>query len=186
MSEIPQKFTQTDHGVERKLAREGITKGFKTGVFNRLERDLITNLTNLWFHHREPNGEGVIRPGKKLLANRAKCSERSVASLLKRLRDAEILIPIAYLKGGRRATRYKLDLHKLMVWCGVRFPKECEGALRLLKRSLQFLGESIQPRVAFQNRAIASYGYSNRWGIKPYPEIHERYEPSPWLASDFD
>ena len=166
MPEIQKKFTDTDHGVERRLARQGIAKGFKTGVLNRLERDLITCLANLWFHHRGENGEGNIRPGKKLLANRAKCSERTVARLLKRLREAQILIPISYLKGGRRATRYKLDMRKLMDWCGVYIPKETNGALKLLARPLQFLGVTVQSWVAGRNRAIPSYGYSNRWGFK--------------------
>jgi len=157
------KFTQTDHHIERKLAREGIAKGFKTGKFNRLERDLITMLANLWFHHRGENGEGVIRPGREYLAKRAKCSIRTVASLLKRLREQGILITVAYAKGGRKATRYKLEMHKLMVWCGVYFPEVVQGALKLLKRPLQLLRAAMQPG---QNRANGAHGYNNRWGYK--------------------
>jgi hypothetical protein len=161
--EAPKKFTQSVHQEERSEARRGIAKGFKTGVFNRLERDLITMLANLWFHHRGENGEGVIRPGREYLAKRAKCSIRSVASLLKRLREAGILIPIEYLKGGRKATRYKLDMHRLLVWCGVQFPEVVQGALKLLKRPLQLLRVFLQPG---KNRAIRAYGYNKRRSLK--------------------
>jgi len=157
--QVKPKFTQSDHGVERRLARDGIAKGFKTGKLNRLERDLVTKLTNLWFHHRGHNAEGVIRPGREYLAKRAKCSVRSVASLLKRLREAGVLIAVSYAKGGRRATRYKLDVHKLMVWCGVKFPEVAQGALKLLSRSLQFFGDAT-------NRAIDAHGYNRRWRFK--------------------
>lgn len=160
MTEQPQKkFTQTVHHQERSEARRGIAKGFKTGVFNRLERDLITMLANLWFHHRGENGEGVIRPGREYLAKRAKCSVRTVASLLKRLREQGILITVAYAKGGRNATRYQIDMHKLLVWCGVKFPEVVEGALQLLKRPMQLIRACMQP---YLNRAIGSHGYNRR------------------------
>lgn len=156
---VVKKFTQSDHHIERKLAREGIAKGFKTGKLNRLERDLVLMLANLWFHHRGENAEGVIRPGRAYLAKRAKCSIRTVSSLLKKLRDAGILITISHGKGGRKATRYQLRMHELMVWCGVKFPEVIQGALKLLSRPLQFVG-------AGRNRAIHAHGYNNRWGFR--------------------
>lgn len=156
---MSEDFKKSVHQQERSAARRGIAKGFRSGVFNLLERELITLLANLWFHHRGENGEGVIRPGRKYLAKRARCSERTVTSLLKRLRDAGVLITVAYGKGGRKATRYKLDMHKLMVWCGVRFPEEVQGALKLLARPLIFLG-------APKNRANGSNGNNNRWGFR--------------------
>lgn len=151
-----QSFVETDHGQERSLARRAIDKAFKSGILSRTEKDVMTTVLNLWFAHRGPKMTGVIRPGRAYLAKKNKCSVRTVASLLKRMRDAGFLVTIAYAKGGRRATQYRLDTHGLMVWCGVKFPEVAKGALRLLTRTL--------PNVLrrYQNRAMAAHGNNNR------------------------
>lgn len=169
-----QKFLDTDHGLERKLAREAIDKAFKTGKVSRTERDLVRTVLNLWFHHRGEGQMGVIRPGRAYLARKNKCSVRTVASLLKRLRDEGLLLTIAYAKGGRRATQYRLDVHALMVWCGVKFPEVVKGALKLLTRPLKAVAR------IYQNRAMSAHGNNNpcKWIQSDRPEVGP--DPGNW------
>ena len=154
-----ESFRGSDHDRERNFARKALDKAFREGILSRTERDVARTVLNLWFFHRGPKLTGVIRPGRAYLARKNKCSVRTVASLLKRLRDAGILITIAYAKGGRRATQYRLDVQGLMVWCGVKFPEVAKGALKLLARPLSNLLR------AYQNRAMAAHGYNKRFKV---------------------
>jgi hypothetical protein len=155
----PESFRGSDHDRERNFARKALDKAFRDGILSRTERDIARTVLNLWFFHRGPSLTGVIRPGRAYLARKNKCSVRTVASLLKRLRDAGILATIAYAKGGRRATQYRLDVQGLMVWCGVKFPEVAEGALKLLARPLSNLLR------AYQNRAMAAHGSNKRFKV---------------------
>lgn len=151
---VPTSFRGSDHDRERNFARKALDKAFREGLLSRTERDVARTVLNLWFYHRGPKFTGVIRPGRAYLARKNKCSIRTVASLLKRLREAGVLETIAYAKGGCRATHYRLDVHGLMVWCGVKFPEVVEGALKLLARPLSKLLRR------YQNRAMAAHGYN--------------------------
>lgn len=168
------KFLESDHGLERKLAREAVDKAFKEGKFSRTERDLARTILNLWFHHRGEKQTGVIRPGRTYLARKNKCSVRTVASLLKRFREAGLLHTIAYAKGGRRATQYRLDVKALMVWCGVKFPEVAKGALKLLSRPLSNLLKR------YQNRAMDAHGNNNRWDVSLTNRSEVPPDPGNW------
>lgn len=163
----PKSFRGSEHDRERNFARKALDRAFREGLLSRTERDIARTVLNLWFHHRGPKFTGVIRPGRAYLARKNKCSVRSVASLLKRLREAGVLATIAYAKGGCRATHYRLDVHGLMVWCGVKFPEVAEGALKLLARPLTKLLRR------YQNRAIDAHGYNKRCEVSPAyrPEV---------------
>lgn len=168
------KFLASDHGQERSLARQAVNKAFREGQFSRTERDVALAILNLWFHHRGAQMMGVIRPGRKYLAKHCGCCVRTVASVLKRLREANILLTIAYAKGGRRATQYRLDTHALMVWCGVKFPEVANGALKLLARPLKAAAR------VYQKRATSAHGNNNRSEVSNLPRSEVPFEPGNW------
>ena len=90
---------------ERRVIRNGIKRAKS---IPRREREALMLLSNLWFYHR--NGDGFIRPGAALLAEKLECSVRTAKSVLKYHREAGYLVALDYEKGGRNATRYAVDL----------------------------------------------------------------------------
>lgn len=95
--------------AERRIVRDGIRKAKS---MPKRDRECLMYLCNLWFYHR--NGDGFIHPGAKLLAARLECSERTVKSITKRIREAGYLVTLAYPKGGRRATWYAVDIGRVL------------------------------------------------------------------------
>lgn len=98
-------FHDTVAGQERKRYRRLIRKSDLT----HSQKEVLQVLVNLWFYHR--GGARMIHPGKPLLAKRAKCSERTVASALALFRGLGFLKAIKYETGGQGvATQYRVDL----------------------------------------------------------------------------
>lgn len=52
----------------------------------------------------------AAHPGKAKMAKMGKCGERQVKRNLRQLEAWEVMFPVADEKGGRRATRYRLNL----------------------------------------------------------------------------
>lgn len=61
-------------------------------------------------HHLRGN---AAHPGKAKMAQMGRCTERQVKRNLRQLEAWEVLLPVADAKGGRRATRYVVDLAAL-------------------------------------------------------------------------
>lgn len=59
-------------------------------------------------------GQTEIHPGIKKLAAWGSCSERQAQRNVRALECWGVLAPVAYLKGGRRATRYWVDPEALI------------------------------------------------------------------------
>ncbi|WP_323012916.1 hypothetical protein [Devosia sp.] len=102
-------FKDTAEAQFRRHVREAIRK---TPLLNKSERDFALGIVNLWFVHR--NGDGFIHPGAERLAKKARVSLRSAKTYLSRLREMAVIRAVAYAKGGRKATRYVVDLSRLM------------------------------------------------------------------------
>lgn len=102
-------FKDTAEAQYRRHVREAIRK---TALLNKSERDFALSIVNLWFVHRFK--DGFIHPGAERLAKRAEVSLRSAKTYLSRLREMAVIKAVAFAKGGRKATRYVVDLTRLM------------------------------------------------------------------------
>lgn len=96
-----------------------LRQAIRKAKITRAERDITIRIINLWYYHKD-GPEKLIRPGRKLLARQCKCSVRTVASCLKKLREAKVLKTIAYQRGGNKATRYQVMEANLLRFCGYR------------------------------------------------------------------
>ncbi len=160
--------------AERRIVRSGI-RGAKS--IPRRDRECLMYLTNLWFHHR--NGDGFIHPGAKLVASKLECSERTVKSTMKRLRDAGYLVPLAYAKGGRRATWYAVDIGKILEDLCPRprgFSLDWDEAKA---RSSTLINRA---KLA-ANRAKIAHGIHREGADKPLPVTFN--DPSDWVEVPF-
>ena len=94
---------------ERKIVRKAI---LRAKSLPKSDRECLMYCANLWFYHR--NGDGFIHPGAKLLSEKLECSIRTVKSIVKRLRDDDFLVIVAYPKGGRNATWYAVNIARIL------------------------------------------------------------------------
>lgn len=112
----------TAHAFQR-LVRSAISKSTLT----RSQQAVTLALVNQWFHHK---AKGEMHPGREKLADKARCSVRTVAATLSMLRAAGVIKATSYESGGRRATRYRLRFTPLLILCGADLPDWMEGELR--------------------------------------------------------
>jgi hypothetical protein len=166
------RFTSSDTFAHNRIVRQQVGKAKN---LTRAERDITLSIVSLWFTHRGHDDSGIIRPGRKYLAKKVRCSVRTVASTLDKLRKAGALQIVAYAKGGRRATQYRVDLETLMKWAGAKLPEVIKGPLRLLKRNFKL------PSWMTQKRAISAHGNNNRSTSNTFfpSEWFERCPPMP-------
>lgn len=81
---------------------------------NRLGSSLIDMTGGLLRHCLRKHLAGQLaHPGKAKMAHMGRCCERQVKRNLRQLEAWGVMIPVADLKGGHRATRYRLDLEAL-------------------------------------------------------------------------
>ena len=112
----PEQFKNSAEQQFRRVIRDAIRR---CPDFSKGQRDVTLAVVNHWFHHR---AKGAIHPGRKKISKKADVSMRTVASTFAMLRAAQVMIPVANLKGGYgTATRYKVDLVALMVLTGCDF-----------------------------------------------------------------
>lgn len=108
MSVVAVDFKKSREAERQRYVRSIIRK-IKRDVLTKAERDVLMVLVNLWFYHKGgPNG--FIHPGRKKIAKRANVSVVTVARALSRLRDYGVIDATMYEKGGRKATRYLVDI----------------------------------------------------------------------------
>lgn len=121
-------FAGSPEAALRSLVRAAIRKSEMT----RAERDVSLAIVNLWFHHKS-GPQGYIHPGRKLLAKRAGCCEKTVMRSLAFLRAGGALITVSHATGGKHtATRYRVDISALLGMCGFDFPRALNGSLCLV------------------------------------------------------
>lgn len=107
-------FRKSQEQATRNLIRQAVRSH---RGFTKSERDVTLALINVWFHHKD-GAEGYIHPGRRLLASRARVSQRTVTSLLARLRDAGVLVVLGHLNGGpHMATQYAVNEMALLDLC---------------------------------------------------------------------
>lgn len=95
--------------AERQRYVRSIIRKTKRNTLTKAERDVLLTMVNLWFYHKcGPNG--FIHPGRSKIAKRADVSVVTVARALARLRAYGFIDPTDYAKGGRKATRYFVDV----------------------------------------------------------------------------
>ena len=160
--------------AERRIVRAGIRKAKS---LPRRDRECLMYLTNLWFYHR--NGDGFIRPGSSLVAEKMECSVRTAKTIMKRLREAEYLLPLAYENGGRRATWYAVDIGKILDdMC----PRPRGFSLDWDEAKARSAAQINRAKVAV-NRAKIAHGIHREGTEPPLPETFN--DPSDWVEVPF-
>lgn len=107
-------FRDSQEAAFRRIIREAVNKG----PFTKSERDVTLAMVNHWFHHRKGRN-GFIHPGREKIAKRAKVTVKTVSRTFAVLRAAGILMPISgVFGGGNQSTRYTVNTHALLVYCG--------------------------------------------------------------------
>lgn len=114
--EINTSFKDSQEAAFRRVMRRTI----RSGPFTRSEREVVLAFVNHWFHHRNST-KGVVHPGRKKLAKRAKVSIRTVASVLDLLRKYRAIEAVAHLHGLHgNATEYTVNVVALTELCAKR------------------------------------------------------------------
>jgi hypothetical protein len=80
------------------------------------QRVILVEIVELWRIHSAR--DGIIYPGAEKLAKTCRLSVRTIRHALKLFRDSGFIVPVAFSKGGAKATRYTVDMDKI-----------CEGAI---------------------------------------------------------
>lgn len=118
-------FANSAEAAKRKAVRDAIRKG----DFTKSERDIITAIVNLWFHHKS-SAEPVIYPRRAKLCKMTKTAPRTVSRCLAMLRDAGVIVGGQDVKRGRYvAASYTLNLFPLFQLCGCDIPDVYMGSL---------------------------------------------------------
>jgi hypothetical protein len=104
----PAGFKASQSYADAQFIRRAISKA----KMNANRRDALRYIVNLWFTHR--NNTGEIHPGVEKIAHKLRLSIRTIKSILKEFREAGFMAAIAYAKGGRKATRYRVDLDRML------------------------------------------------------------------------
>ena len=108
-------FSNSHEAAFRRVVRDAIRK---CPDFTKSERDVTLAIVNLWFHHKD-GPKGYIHPGREALAKRTGITVKTVSRTLGKLRAIEAIVPLTALKGNRHeATRYVVDIIRLMTFCG--------------------------------------------------------------------
>jgi len=113
-----QKFLDSESAKFRRVMRSAI----RSGKFTKSERDVMLALVNHWFAHRAKD-DGIIHPGRKKLAKKAKVSLKTVSRCLGMLRENNAIIAVAHLHGmNGNATEYAVDTAAFFKLCGAKIP----------------------------------------------------------------
>lgn len=108
-----QSFEDSQEASFRRLVRDKIRKA----NFTKAQRDIVLAFINHWFQHRNKAG-GIVHPGRKKLAAKAKASVETVKRTLALLRDAKAITATAHLNGLHgNATEYGVSIPHLMALC---------------------------------------------------------------------
>lgn len=160
--------------AERRMVREGIRRAKS---MPRRDRECLMLLTNLWFHHR--NDKGFIHPGSTMIAAKMECSVRTAKTIMGRLRTGGYIIPLAYAKGGRRATWYAVDIGKILIDFHARPRGYAADWDEAIERSVAQINRAKMSA----NRAKIAHGIHREGTERPLPEIFN--DPSDWQEIPF-
>lgn len=128
-------FKKSREAERQRYARSVIRKA-KREMLTKSERDVLLVVVNLWFYHK-CGRDGFIHPGRNKIAKRADVSVVTVARALARLRAYGFVDAVDYAKGGRKATRYFVDLDCILETLNP------HGVETLAGRLLAFPGRAI-------------------------------------------
>ena len=81
-------------------------------VFPPSMRRQCAQMVSHWLRMKM-RGDVVIYPGMAKMAKWGQCSDRQARENFRRLRLYDVVLPVAYVRGGRRSTRFRLDLMAL-------------------------------------------------------------------------
>lgn len=106
-------FSDSQEAAFRRVTRQEIRRG----PFTKSEREVVLAFFNHWFHHRK-SPKGVVHPGRKKLARRAKVSIATVKRTLALLRSHHVIEATAHLEGLHgNATEYTVCTVALSILC---------------------------------------------------------------------
>lgn len=155
------------------------------GAINRAKslpkrrREALMYCTNLWFHHRHK--DGFIRPGAENLAEKLECCLRTAKSVLKDLRNDGLIVAVDYEKGGKNATRYVVDLGRVLDFTSPRdaYTEAFHGEIR--RKNIDHVNRAISAA----NRAKIARGKKDRAQLVPEPVKEVFNDPSDWVEVPF-
>ena len=99
--------------AERQRYVRSIIRKIKRNVLTKAERDVLMVMVNLWFYHKG-GPDGFVHPGRKKIAKRANTSVVTVSRSLARLCAYGVIDATDYANGGRKATRYFVDIDSII------------------------------------------------------------------------
>ena len=104
----------------RELAfRRRVRDEIRRGPFTKGHRDALLAFINHWFHHRNSKG-GMVHPGRKKIAQKAKVTIKTVSRLFEILRHYGVITAEAHLNGLHGcATLYSVSIIHLDALCRV-------------------------------------------------------------------
>lgn len=110
-------FSDSQEATFRRFVRGSV----RNAPLSRAERDIVMALVNLWLEHRK-KADGVIHPGRKRIARKAKVSIITVARCFAKLREKGALAVVSHGRGeGQKPTHYRVDYDNLMKVCGHKY-----------------------------------------------------------------
>lgn len=139
-----QRYTRS---IIRKIKREKLTKA---------ERDVLMVMVNLWFYHKcGPNG--FIHPGREKIAKRSDVSVVTVSRSLATLKGFGVITSTEYEHGGRKSTRYFVDIDRIAEVFNPHGVKTVSGQL------VQFHTGKNDTVSAPQNDTVSGYQNDTRY-----------------------
>ena len=135
------------------LVAAALRRGGQPKSLSRQTKGIISH----WFR-KLLDGEAEIYPGAKKMATWAGCEERTARENAAILRNWEVLIPRAYPKGGRRATRYVVDterLFRVLVDQGANPSRKLRGLLQECYPAQRRVTQIPDPKPPIENPAFS-------------------------------
>jgi hypothetical protein len=116
---------------------------------------------------KSATGEVVIHPGMERMADWGECSERVARENFAHLREHGVVVTVAYENGGRRATRFLVDLRALLTYLeglGMRLSAKLLDKIRACRLwALKRLDKTVSQ--AQRNPEVSSAGIHKRMGL---------------------
>ncbi len=165
ISAIAPEFKDTDEQSHRQFMRRQV----RNAKISKYDRDVVLAVLNHWFAHKQ---KGVMHPGRDKIAKVARVSVRTVATMFGRMREAGVLEVVSHGKGGRHATRYKMNLTALIKFLGYELPKEVAGTLRKIPAMVG----RFTPWAVFKKRANGAHGIKDK---RTHLHLLQRIVPFP-------
>lgn len=93
--------------------RRSVRQSIRASALSRAQKDVALAFFNHWLQHRKSK-EGIVHPGRKKLAKKAKASISTASRTLEILRENGVLVARAHLQGLHgNATEYSVSIPHL-------------------------------------------------------------------------